>query len=143
MNLLRPEFTSAVAEAAVQLEGAFAAPRCRPALVRRLLREPDAVLSALRALDSPEGMVLLGEAERLPWVDGLVYLRACHGEPSVWVPTTTAVSTPEDLFARALRAAHPELSGPLVALPSRRCLIALRDARPPTRAHLEGWKAPS
>ncbi len=140
MNLRQLEFSSAVAAAGTELVGAHADTERRTELVRRLIQEPDERLSQLRGIDSALGIVVLGDAEMLPWVDGLTYLRACAGEPRVWVPTTTAVSIPEDLFARALLAAHPALAGSLVALPGSRGLIPLQDARPLTRAHLADWR---
>ncbi len=143
MNLLRPEFSAVVAESGVQLVGAFAAPACRPALVRRLLIEPDDRLAALQGVDSPQGAIVFGNADVLPWVDGLIYLRACPGGASVWVPSTVAISVPEELFARALRTAHPDVAGPVVALPGSRCLIPVAGALALTRAHLQAWKAPS
>jgi len=140
MNLRRLEFPSALAAPGIELVGAHAGPRSCAALVQRLLLETDEQLSALRGVAFPEGVVVLGDTEVLPWVDGLTYLRACAGEPRVWLPSTAAVSIPEDLFARALLAAHPELRGPLVALPGSRCLIPLQDARALTRAHLGDWQ---
>lgn len=140
MNLRQLEFSSALADPGIELVGAHAGPGCCAALVRRLLQETDEQLSALRGIDSPQGMVVLSDAEVLPWVDGLTYLRACVGEPLVWIPSTTAISIPEDLFAQALLAAHPELRGPLVALPDPRCLIPLHNALPLTRAHLGDWQ---
>lgn len=140
MNLRQLEFSSAIAAPGIELVGAHAGAQDSPALVRRLLQETDEQLSLLRGVDSTEGMVVLGDAAVLPWVDGLIYLRACVGEPRVWLPTTTAISIPENLFARALLTAHPELHGPLVALPDPRRLISLQDARPLTRAHLGDWQ---
>lgn len=141
MNLLRPEFTAALVELDTPIVGAYASRSHSDALVRRLLAEPDERLGALHGLFGGIGIVLLAEADALPWIDGLVYLRACSGDATVWVPSTTRISLPEGLFARALRRAHPSMQGTVLALPAPRRLIPLAEARPLKRVDLETWRA--
>ena len=139
MSLLHPEFRAAPSEPGTQIVGVHAPPPCAEALVRRLLAESDPALAKLRGVHGPEGIVIAGEGDALPWVDGVVYLRPCVGDGSLWLPSTTRLSVPEDAFAKALRRSLPKLLGTAVLLPDTRSVIPLRDARPLVRAQLEGW----
>lgn len=143
MNLLRPEFSAGIVDPDTPIVGAFASRKHSDALVRRLLGESDERLGALHGLFGAVGIVLLADVDALPWVDGLIYLRACHGDATVWVPSTTRISLPEAVFARALRRSHPSEHGTLLALPDSRRVIPLADARALERGDLEAWRAPA
>lgn len=143
MNLLRPEFSAAPLDPGTPILGAYANRHLSGALVERLLAEPDERLGTLRGVFGAVGIVLIADADALPWLDGLVYVRACSGDATVWVPSTTRISVPEAVFVRALRRAHPSMQGTVLALPASRRLIPLAGARPLKRADLEAWRAPA
>ncbi|MCB9564908.1 MAG: hypothetical protein H6708_31365 [Kofleriaceae bacterium] len=49
-------------------------------------------------------LAVVGDAARLPWVDGVAYLGRDLAAPSLLVPTTLAPDAPPALVERALRA---------------------------------------
>jgi hypothetical protein len=95
---------------------AVAIPRSlvRP-LAERAGRDP-AEFSSLRALGSPSCLLLFGEAEALPWVDGAVFLGRDEAAPRLLVPTAVAPDLPYDLLERALFAAAPSAHAPCALL---------------------------
>lgn len=74
--------------------------------VARLLASavrPEAV-SALRIAASADSLLIVGEIDHLPWVDGARYLGR---EDGLLVPTTRRSSVPADLLRAALAEAMP------------------------------------
>lgn len=120
--------------------GALAREDVAVALLSRLCALEDDALTNLRGVMSHEPLacVLLGSAEHLPWVDGIVYLgRPPHTH--LYIPTTMCAEGLTDaLLERVLGGALTE-SGPLAALPSPQetLLFPMSGARPLTRAVLE------
>jgi hypothetical protein len=112
---------------------AAAGPAART-LARRLLAEPDEALGALRGVAGEDVLVLLGEAEALPWADGVLYLGRDPRAPGLLLPTALAPDVPPDLLERALTARHP---APLAVLPPR--IVPVGAARPVARARLAAW----
>jgi hypothetical protein len=74
-----------------------------PALLRELGRRDAASLPGLSVLATPSLLVLLGDAERLPWVDGVAYCAPEPEAPGLWLPTRLAPNLPPDLLHAALR----------------------------------------
>lgn len=75
------------------------------------------LLDRLAHLDSPQAhtlsgcagadvVVLLGDADHLPWVDGLQYAAPSADAPALWLPTLRHPDLPHDLMARALSSHH-------------------------------------
>lgn len=74
-------------------------------VARRLANavRPEA-LSALRIAASADSLLIVGESEDLPWVDGARYFGRDDG---LLVPTTRESSIPADLLRAALEEAMP------------------------------------
>jgi hypothetical protein len=93
-----------------------------------------------RRLDGVAGddlLVLLGEADALPWADGAVYLGRDERAPSLLLPTALEPDVPVELFERALLARHPET--PLAVFD--RWIVPVGAARPVERDRLAAWLA--
>ncbi|MBI5493645.1 MAG: hypothetical protein HY904_01380 [Deltaproteobacteria bacterium] len=95
------------APCAVWAEGAAAR-----ALAALLLAEP-ARCAGLRGVGGGGALVLLGEPERLPWVDGARYLAKCEGAESLYVPTPLQPDLAPALVAHAV-ARHAALPAAVV-----------------------------
>ena len=91
-------------------------------------------------MTGPDVLVLLGDAESLPWVDGVVYLGRDTEAPSLLLPCTLAPSFAPALLERALVARAEGLT-PLAVLPASRQLVAVSAARPLSREVLVAWCA--
>jgi hypothetical protein len=72
------------------------------AMAERLLDRPDAALARLRAAGGPSLLAILGEADDLPWVDGITYLGRDPAAPSLLLPTHRAPTVHAALLERAL-----------------------------------------
>jgi MoxR-vWA-beta-propeller ternary system domain bpX5 len=76
-----------------------------PRLAQRLLnRETHQRADDLRAATSADALLIIGSAEELPWVDGVVYL---GWEDGLLVPTTLRPTPPPYLLARAIERLSP------------------------------------
>jgi hypothetical protein len=82
-------------------------------------------------------LVLLGEAEALPWADGVVYLGRDERAPALLLPTALEPDAPPELFERALLARHRET--PLAVFD--RWIVPVGAARPVERDRLAAWLA--
>jgi hypothetical protein len=114
-------------------------------LRRRLLTLADAELTALRGVADASHLVVLGPPERLPWVDGLIYLGRCPDAPTLTLPTALDPGVAPGLLERALAARLAPLPGPYAVWPARdggTVACSLADARPLDRARLAGARAP-
>lgn len=111
------------------------------ALRLRLLRLPDAALSALRGVAGAGHVVLLGAPALLPWIDGVRYLGRCPDAPTLTLPTAQDPTVPLGLLERALAARLAPLAGPFAMWPSPEggtVICSLAEARPLDRALLAG-----
>jgi hypothetical protein len=108
------------------------------ALARRMLDESDEALAALRGVAGPGLLVVVGDAEALPWVDGVVYLGVDSRAKDMLMPTTAAPAIPVELVGRALAARFPHAT-PSAVLPDSGLVVPLAGARPIVRAALERW----
>jgi hypothetical protein len=108
-------------------------------LAKRALARDDATLADLSGIVGRDLIVLLGDAERLPWVDGALYLGQDAAAPNLLLPTTLEPSVPLPLLESALRRQAPELPPPIAAVPGTRSLFSLAAARPIARETLRRW----
>lgn len=78
------------------------------ALLGELRRRDAGSLDGLLLAATPDLLVLLGPARRLPWVDGVRYCAPAPGVPGLWLPTLLAPDLPAELLHAALqrRAGH-------------------------------------
>lgn len=104
------------------------------ALAKRLLERDDEALAALRGAAARGLVIVLGEGEALPWVDGIVYLGHDPAAPSLLLPTALEPDVPAPLFERAVLARG--LAAPVAVLIDPRALISVAGARPIERRRL-------
>ena len=107
-------------------------------LARRLL-ECEEIPADLAGVSGAELLALVGPAERLPWVDGAVYLGADPAAPGLLLPATHAPSVPASLLERALTRRFPHLARPLAVLASGEQVFSLAAARRVDPGVLRRW----
>ena len=109
-------------------------------LARRLLREwdrePPTGLSGVAAADI---LILLGEAEGLPWIDGVQYLGRDPTAPSLLLPTVLSPTVAPSLLERALLRRFRDLVPPLAILLSGSRVASVAAVRPLDRDRLRAW----
>jgi len=110
------------------------------ALARRALAVDGAALARWSGVAGPGVLVLLGEAESLPWVDGVLYLGRDAAAPSLLLPCTLAPDVAPALLDRAL-VARAQVGTPLAVLPRSGHLVPVGAARPVSRETLGAWLA--
>jgi len=110
------------------------------ALARRALAVEDAVLARWSGVAGPGVLMLLGDTESLPWVDGVVYLGRDAAAPSLLLPCTLAPDVAPALLDRAL-VARTRAAPPLAVLPRSGHLVPVGAARPVSRETLGAWLA--
>lgn len=108
------------------------------ALARRALAADDAGLAAWRGVAGAGVLVLLGDAETLPWVDGAVYLGRDAAAPALLLPCNLAPDVAPSLLERALLA-RSSGGSPLAVLPRLEWLVPVGAARPVARETLSAW----
>ena len=109
------------------------------ALARRLLRRPDDALAALRGVAGDSLIALMGDADALPWADGVVYLGRDADAPRLLLPTTLRPAMALDVFERAIARHAGKVASPWAVLAAPPRVISLADARPVERTHLLRW----
>ncbi len=110
------------------------------ALAKRLLALSDHELSQLRGVAGDGVLLVLGDANALPWVNGITYLGVDPRAPRLLVPTMLTPNLPIELFEQALLRdlrAEP----PIAVLTAAPRLISLAAALPIDRAALQAWLA--
>jgi hypothetical protein len=108
------------------------------ALARRALAAEDKQLGAWSGVAGPGMLVLLGETDSLPWVDGAVYLGRDPAAPSLLLPCALAPEVAPALLERAL-VAHASAGTPLAVLPRSGHLVPVGAARTVARETLAAW----
>jgi len=107
-------------------------------LARKLLASVDSKWTSLKGVATPDGIVLLGEAECLPWVDGVSYLGADERAPHLLLPTNREPNVPTDLLELALIERSP-FPPPLALLETRNAVVSLAQAREFSQDLLRSW----
>jgi hypothetical protein len=139
---LRPRAVP-LAPVAVAARGPAAA-----ALAARLAGRDDAALGRLSAVSAPGLLLVIGAAEELPWVDGVVYLGKDPAAPSLLLPTALEPDVPAPLFERAILAraraatrggAPLSVEPPIVVLVDPPALAGAGAARAIGRAELRAF----
>ncbi len=108
------------------------------ALARRVLEAGDEVLARWRGVAGPGVLVLLGDTQSLPWVEGVVYLGRDAAAPSLLLPCTLAPDVAPALLERAL-VARVQAGTPLAVLPRPQRLVPVGAARPVFRDAVLAW----
>ena len=118
--------------------GAAARGAAAARLARRLLEEDDDQLAELKGVGGQGVLVILGAAERLPWVEGVTYLGRDERAPALLLPTALEPSAPAALVERAFAARFPKLM-PCAVLTGPAALVPVAGARPVAREALLRW----
>ena len=118
---------------------AFAGPPART--VAHRLADGQRPTEGLRGLADGELLLLLGEADALPWAPGALYLGRDDAAPSLLLPTALEPTTAPGLFQtaclqRAGTASVMVLPPSFAAGPA---LVPLGEARPLSPAGLKRW----
>lgn len=108
-------------------------------MAKRLMARAPADLARLRGVASTSVLVVLGEADDLPWVEGASYLGRDPIAPSLWLPTTRAPSVSAALLERAL--VHLPSRGPCAVLLAPSRIVPLSAARPVVHERLAAFLA--
>ena len=118
--------------------GAAARGAAAARLAHRLLETDDDVLAELKGVGGRGVLVILGAAERLPWVEGITYLGRDEQAPALLMPTALEPSASSPLLARAFAARFPQLL-PCAVLTGPAALVPVAGARAVAREALLKW----
>ena len=110
------------------------------ALARRVLAAGDSELARWSGVAGPGVLVLLGDTDSLPWVEGVVYLGRDAAAPALLLPCTLAPDVAPALLERAL-VARAQTGTPLAVLPRSAHLVPVGAARPVSRDTVRAWLA--
>ena len=108
------------------------------ALARKLLVSDHTKWASLKGVATSDGIVLLGEAESLPWVDGARYLGSDERAPHLLLPTNCEPNVPSELLQQALIEQSP-FPPPLALIETRNIVVSLAQARELSRDLLRSW----
>jgi hypothetical protein len=110
------------------------------ALGRRIAALDDAALRSFAAVAGDDVLVVLGDEESLPWVDGVAYLGRDETAPGLLLPTVLAPTVPAVLLEAAIRrrVARATLVAVLAA-PAQ--LVDCGAARGIDRERVRAWSA--
>jgi hypothetical protein len=111
-------------------------------LAKRVLQFDDALLGRLRGVAGDRVIAILGDADVLPWVDGVEYVGRSPDAPSLLLPTSLQPLVGDALFERAIARA-PGAEPPVAISPAGRRALSLAGARPIDRRRLSDWLARS
>lgn len=111
-------------------------------LARKLLASDDAKWPSLKGVATSDGIVLLGEAVSLPWVDGVSYLGSDERAPHLLLPTNREPNLPLDLLQQALIERSP-FPPPLALIETKNTVVSLAQARGLSRDLLRSWLSSS
>jgi hypothetical protein len=125
---VRPEARPAI--------GAVATGAAAESLVRRMLAADDEVLGLWKGVSVEDGVIILGDQETLPWVEGVRYLSRDERAPQLLLPTLSDPEFPLDLFEQAI-VAKSSLQPPLAVFDER--VISVSNARQISRVRLRAW----
>jgi hypothetical protein len=106
-------------------------------LAARVLEREDESLSALEGLATEDAILLFGEANVLPWIDGVSYLGRDPRAPLLYLPTTLEPDMPIELFERAIVKQEGAVSFAVLVSPP--LLIPTHERASVDRAALRAW----
>jgi MoxR-vWA-beta-propeller ternary system domain bpX5 len=107
-------------------------------LAGKLVAMDDQSVTQWSAVSTSNVLVLLGDGQTLPWVDGVRYLGRDPSAPHLLLPTNREPDVPVDLLERALIQRSPVLS-PFAVIPELGEVISLSSARELSRQLLVSW----
>jgi hypothetical protein len=104
----------------------------------RILASDDLSMVRWKGIATSDAIVLLGESETLPWVNGVAYLGSDERAPHLLLPTNRDPNVPVDLLQQALIERCP-FPPPLAMIESSNTVVSLSEAREITREVLKSW----
>jgi MoxR-vWA-beta-propeller ternary system protein len=107
-------------------------------LAKKLLSFDPTQWTNWKGIATSDTIVLLGEAESLPWVDGARYLGSDERAPHLLLPTNREPNVPADLLQQALIERSP-FPPPLAFVEGRNMVVSLSHARELSRDVLKSW----
>ena len=108
-------------------------------LANLLLELGDESLALLEGAAGDSQIILFGEPQILPWVDGVVYLGRDPAAPSLLLPTNVVPDVPLALFEKAIRSRFANLQTPLAVLPGCKLISSVAAARGLDRESILSW----
>jgi hypothetical protein len=113
------------------------------ALAERLLQCSDDQLSSLRAAAGKDVLIIAGETEALPWVDGTVYLGRDPLAPRLLIPAMMQPDVAADVFERAIARQAVLLPPPWAVLIAPPRVFSAAYVTAIDRAHILRWLEPA
>ena len=108
-------------------------------LARRLMELGEAELGQLQGVAERGTLLVRGEADLLPWAEGVIYLGQDAEAPALLLPTALQPDFPVALLERAVRMQFPTVAPPVAVLPGTLQVISLTGTRTVARASLQAW----
>jgi hypothetical protein len=109
------------------------------ALAERLLRCKDEQLVTLRGAAGRDVLIVTGEAEALPWVDGAVYLGRDPLAPRLLIPAMMQPNIAPDAFERAIARHAAALTPPWAVLIDPPRVFSAAHASAMDRGYIQRW----
>lgn len=113
--------------------------RVSQSLFAKLRLIPESERISLAAAAHQDLLIVTGQHEFLPWVDGVLYIAPRTDAPGLWLPTTERPSVPLDLLLSAIRKKHAQNPILMCSAPSQ--LVPLNRLLPASDALLERIEA--
>jgi len=107
-------------------------------LAKKLLAFDHTKWRSWKGVATSDTIILLGERESLPWVDGVSYLGSDEHAPHLLLPTNREPNVPSDLLQQALIEQSP-FPPPLAFVETRDTVVSLSQARELSRDALRSW----
>ncbi len=101
----------------------------------RLFRMTDEQTSRLQATTNRDVLIVTGNADDLPWVEGVDYACTEPATPGLWLPTSWEPDAPLDLIGQALLGRFAR--APLLLWHAPEAVVPLDRCLPVTARHLQ------
>lgn len=109
-------------------------------LLARVRAMDEAGLARLQGTANAQVLIVVaGQAEHLPWIEGAAYAAPCDAAPGLWLPTLNEPDQPIDLISRALQFRHQRQ--PLLLWADPPAVLPLDRLLPMTPWHLQRIEA--
>jgi hypothetical protein len=107
-------------------------------LGKRILARPPKTIERLRCVVAESFVIVLGDADDLPWTDGALYLGRV-GTCTMYLPTLLQPSVHPLLLERALLKANRSLRAPFAVLAQDSLVVPLANAQTVQRDFISSW----
>ncbi|MBL4706523.1 MAG: hypothetical protein JKY54_18485 [Flavobacteriales bacterium] len=103
--------------------------------MKRLLKFTDEHLNKLEGQIAESGILILGDCDELPWVDGCIYLGRDKNAPHLLMSVNHCPSVPSSLLDQAI---FNKFEQPVAMIPNQHAILPIVYARRISRCKLEG-----